>query len=241
MQPNTPVSLRRPAPWGVVRVILLTVLVMAVQTVVWLVAMMIVDAVYPGQAPAGMRTLVGLLVGTPPAIWLVWRLAHVQQQRPAKAYLALKPVGGATLAKWLAAGVGLVIVAELARYFGGQPLVPHNSLVLYTTAGWLPLFVVAIVVVGPVFEELLVRGLLFQGLADTRLGVRGAVVISALLWALPHIQYNAFDIATIFAMGLFLGYARHATGSLWPCLAIHVLNNVISTIETAVLVFLGHG
>jgi membrane protease YdiL (CAAX protease family) len=89
--------------------------------------------------------------------------------------------------------------------------------------------------VAPIWEELLFRGLLIAGLQPTRLGASGAVLVSAAVWALIHGQYDFYGIATIFACGLLFGAARLRTGSILVPIAMHVVQNALALLETAIL------
>ena len=43
-------------------------------------------------------------------------------------------------------------------------------------------------------------------------------------------------MGTVFCVGLFLGYVRLKTGSLPLCILMHMLANLVSTIETEILI-----
>ena len=92
------------------------------------------------------------------------------------------------------------------------------------------------IVAAPLFEEIFFRGFLFQGIRHSKLGAVGAIVITAAVWAMIHMQYNAFQMSLIFLGGLLLGTARLKTDSIQPTIVMHVLWNIIALIETAVVV-----
>ncbi|KGQ20514.1 Abortive infection protein [Lysobacter dokdonensis DS-58] len=79
-----------------------------------------------------------------------------------------------------------------------------------------------VALLGPVFEELVFRGLLLNGMAR-HLDFRWANGIQALLFACMHADPPRFVF--YFAMGLFGGWLVRRTGSLAPAIALHVLNN----------------
>jgi membrane protease YdiL (CAAX protease family) len=66
------------------------------------------------------------------------------------------------------------------------------------------------------------------------MGPIGAVVVTSGVWAVLHVQYDAFDMATVFCSGLLLGTARLVTGSLLVPLALHAAVNLLATVEVAV-------
>ena len=85
----------------------------------------------------------------------------------------------------------------------------------------------AAVIVGPMVEEILFRGLIY-GALEKRFRVSGALVISSFLFALVHLQVVYF--IPIFCLGMVLGWARWKTRSLGLPILIHVLNNGVALI-----------
>jgi membrane protease YdiL (CAAX protease family) len=79
-----------------------------------------------------------------------------------------------------------------------------------------------LVVVAPLTEELLFRGLILRGLLQ-RYGTVPAVMLSALLFALVHA--NPYQFASAITMGVFLAWLLVRTRSLWPCIIAHALFN----------------
>lgn len=86
----------------------------------------------------------------------------------------------------------------------------------------LALDLAALALVPAVAEELLFRGVLY-GAARSRIGATGAVVVTAIAFGLYHGSIYRFAPAAL--GGLFLGFVRAASGSLWPALAFHFANN----------------
>ena len=104
----------------------------------------------------------------------------------------------------------------------------------YETAGFLPLLWFALICLAPMFEEIFFRGFMFSGIRHSRLGGAGAILITSLVWAGIHLQYDAYQMATIFAGGLLLGTARLKTNSVYLTIGMHAIWNILATIETAV-------
>jgi membrane protease YdiL (CAAX protease family) len=82
-----------------------------------------------------------------------------------------------------------------------------------------------LVVVAPVTEELLFRGVILRGLLG-RFSTKWALVISAGLFAVMH--QNPWQAGPAFFLGLLFGWYYLRTQSLWPCIAGHALNNLLS-------------
>ncbi|MFT5587590.1 MAG: membrane protease YdiL (CAAX protease family) [Cognaticolwellia sp.] len=79
-------------------------------------------------------------------------------------------------------------------------------------------------VVAPVYEELLFRGYVFRGLSRSA-GPGVAIGVSALLFAAFH--GDPLHAIAVLPMGLFLGWLRWRTGSIWPSMIAHALNNAV--------------
>lgn len=86
-------------------------------------------------------------------------------------------------------------------------------------------------VAAPFVEEIFFRGFLF-GLYRRRKPLWMAYLASGLLFALPHaspqvgdVLQNAALLASIFALGSLLSWTYQRTGSLYPAMVAHSLNN----------------
>jgi membrane protease YdiL (CAAX protease family) len=84
---------------------------------------------------------------------------------------------------------------------------------------------VAVIVVAPIAEELLFRGFLFRVLR-MRTGFWAAALIDGVLFGLVHGSLVILPVLAFLGVALCWVYER--TGSLFPCIAIHVLNNTIA-------------
>jgi membrane protease YdiL (CAAX protease family) len=96
--------------------------------------------------------------------------------------------------------------------------------------------------VGVLIEELLFRGVVFglaeKAFAGTRIpAATAAIVISAALFGLGHLQYFGFSVATTWRlrsytplMGLVLGWLRSRTESIWPSVSVHAVGNVLAIV-----------
>ena len=94
-------------------------------------------------------------------------------------------------------------------------VVATNDLVVYPMWG----IAVSFVIVGPLTEELLVRGLILRGFLS-RYSVRKAVLASALLSGLVHL--NAWNFIGPTVLGILLAWWFIQTRSMLPCFLGHV-------------------
>ncbi len=84
---------------------------------------------------------------------------------------------------------------------------------------------VGYVVVAPLFEEIVFRGLLY-GTLRRRYRWEWAALLSAALFALAH-GYGWFGFASVFWSGLLWAWVYEKTGSLLPGMLAHALNNLM--------------
>lgn len=84
--------------------------------------------------------------------------------------------------------------------------------------------VLSIAVLPAILEEVVVRGIVMQPLR--RFGDKFAIVASALIFGIMH--GNMVQIPYTIVAGLFMGYLAIATGSLWPSIILHFINNFYS-------------
>lgn len=94
------------------------------------------------------------------------------------------------------------------------------------TAPEVVMAVISMALVPAVVEEIAVRGILMQPLR--RYGDRFAIVASALIFSMLH--GNMVQIPYALFAGMYLGWAVIATGSLWPAIVIHFINNLYSVV-----------
>jgi len=186
-------------------------------------------------ASNGLMLAVMTCVTTPLVFGFAWLFSWIRAGSRTAQYLGLRLAPRKEFIRWSIGMVMLVLLSDAITKLMGRPLVPDSMVEAYQTAGFVPLFWFILIVAAPLAEETLFRGFLFEGLIHSKLGARGAIIVSAGWWASIHLQYDWYGIATIFASGLYLGYVRLRTGSILVTMCLHGLMNFIATAETAVL------
>jgi membrane protease YdiL (CAAX protease family) len=151
-----------------------------------------------------------------------------------KQYLSFYRVRLTTVVKWMAVLAAFAFLTEGSASLFGVDFGGEGMLALYRTTDSIWLFWAAAVVAAPLFEEVMFRGFLFHGFRASFLGTGGAIVLTALLWAAMHIQYNLYGMAFIAGTGILLGIARARTGSLIVPLSLHAALNFSDMVLYAV-------
>lgn len=151
-------------------------------------------------------------------------------------YLGLKPIKLKTI--FIAFGITLAFIAitDSITRLVDRPINPQSMIDMYKTAVVPALLWFAVIIVGPAFEEAFFRGFLFEGFRYSKAGVIGAILITAFVWAIIHVQYEPYEMSVIFVMGIVLGIVRYRTGSLWATFSMHAFMNLIAMVELALSV-----
>lgn len=156
------------------------------------------------------------------AVLLLWfRLRH----KPLGKAAGLRRCSGWTAAFSAFAALGLFVAINLAL-----ALLPEAWLIAYN-ADMAPiastglLTALSIVVMGPLAEELMFRGVI-QTRLERAMPVWAAVVLQAVLFGVTH--GTPVQMAYAFLMGLVFGLLRSRTGSILPGLAAHAAFNAMN-------------
>lgn len=234
----------RPKPWGFWMTIVFTLLILLTFFAVQLVAL--VAHIATTEPPPGATTLekrvdlatkngdvVSLLkileVLVVPAVCVLF--AWLKSGISVREYLALRRVSASTCAVWLGVAVGLAVGLDFGTWLAGRQVVPDVMLDFYRSASYVPLLWLAVVVAAPISEEFVFRGFTFVGLQESWLGTYGTIFVTAIVFAVIHLQYNLAGILSIFVVGLLLGIARVRSNSLFVPIAMHAIHNLIAMLE----------
>lgn len=106
-------------------------------------------------------------------------------------------------------------------------LLPMPSYEMIGRGAWM---ILSLVVMAPVMEELLCRGVVLGSLR-TRYGVVPAWLLSALFFGVLHVQ--PLLVVNAFVLGLILGFIYIATDSIWAVMILHALNNAVAYLQLA--------
>ena len=146
-------------------------------------------------------------------------------------YLALKPFSVRAALGLFGIWLLFMIGSEALTYWLGKtPLDFVDPLYQSVSSVWL--LIAVMVIVAPLYEELIFRGLLWSAIAeqfvDAKRGILVASLVTSVIFALIHMQYGMYEISTIIVLALIFCYARIKSGSLILPMLLHVLNNGVA-------------
>ncbi len=127
--------------------------------------------------------------------------------------------------------VGALVVSVAASQLGEPEGVKQAMDVARTPR----LFVASLAVMAllaPLAEEAVFRGLLYGWVAG-RWGTTVAWFVSSILFAAAHVE--PAHVLLVLPLGLWFGWLRQRTDSLWPSLVAHIVNNGLAVVAAAVI------
>jgi hypothetical protein len=197
-----------------------------------------VDQWASGLDGSGMVLGLVTLVGCPICISFLW-LVCLLRGAPWREYMAWDRPSWKTLLRTAPVVVAFWIASDLVTLALGRPIVPPFMMQAYETAGFLPILLIAVIVIAPIFEETLFRGLAFRGWERSFLTPIGTIVLTSAIWAAMHIQYDWYGMGLVLATGFLLGGIRYFTKSTTVAILAHGLFNLVATIEVVIQVEMG--
>jgi len=142
-----------------------------------------------------------------------------------------RPGDGWWRAGWLV--VALIVAFVIASVLWSEVFNPEKEKLLQQlgsneSTALLLLSAALTCVVAPMCEEFLFRGFIYSAIRNWR-GPWPAALITGLLFGLVHgLSAPAADLLPLAFLGVILCVVYELTGSLYPCILVHLLNNTIA-------------
>lgn len=122
------------------------------------------------------------------------------------------------------ANIFLVQINTIVASFFSEVTIPETPTIV-TTADKL-IFMLALIVVAPITEELLMRGFIMRGLEGK--SIKFAIVLAGVYFGMFHMSYDTI-VPKVLA-GILFCYVVYITDSLYAGIIMHMMNNGISGI-----------
>jgi membrane protease YdiL (CAAX protease family) len=228
---NSPVPVSPPPlrTWDFMETALVCLIAYGVFLLTSGLALTIVLAMHEGAktlSPAQFQAYGAAYIVSSPLTIAVLLVAIRMAGRDFAEYLALNWPSSGELLRALAITAILLLVESLTISVVGtdETLAPYVSA---KQAGGLLIFLIGGCIAVPVMEEFVVRGFMFRGWSQSFLGPVGSIVVTSVLWAMIHTQYNWFGRFWIFVTGLVLGHFRWRSNSTWLTVMVHSAINIV--------------
>lgn len=231
-----------PTPWGRIATFVLGVIALFVGQFVALIALTQWFGTgfshMPDFSGDGVAVTIIIMVSTPVQVCLLMLFAQRRGINPLD-YLGWIVPKRSEVVLGTVGVVAVIVFANAVSWLLGRGIVTEFQSDIYRTAsaaGVLPLFWLwfAVVVATPIGEETLFRGFIFRGWLCNPRDAWPVIIVTALLFAVVHVQYDWYVIGQVCLFGLLLGWMRWATGSTLLTMLLHGLINLEGMVETVV-------
>jgi membrane protease YdiL (CAAX protease family) len=126
--------------------------------------------------------------------------------------------------KWTAAAIGAYLL--FAFLYSALVVVPEQEDIA-DGFGPIPIQILLIVIAAPVSEEICFRGMLYGGLRE-RLPRLAAALLAGLIFGGLHALTGVTAVPPLIFFGFVLALLYERTGSIVPCILLHMLNNSVA-------------
>ena len=187
-------------------------------------------AIIGAEADGGLDTFGNVGVQLATAIgFLMVPMAIAGQRGAATVREILRRLGvqrfkASTALKWTAAAIGAYLLFAMA--YSLLITVPEQEDIA-EGFGPIPVQILLIVFVASVSEEICFRGMLFGGLRE-RLPRFAAALIAGAIFGALHALTGISAVPPLIAFGFLLALLYEKTGSIVPCILLHMLNNSVA-------------
>ena len=154
-------------------------------------------------------------------------LAVAPLGRQALPALGLRPAGWRPV---VLGTVGALVVSVAVTQLGIEPEGIKQAMEIAREPALFAASLFVMAILAPMVEEAVFRGLLYGWLAG-RWGTVAAWIVSSILFAAAHVELA--HVILVFPLGLWFGWLRRRTDSLWPSLVAHMVNNGLAVIASA--------
>jgi membrane protease YdiL (CAAX protease family) len=193
------------------------------------------------QEMGGLTLLVGYTTGTLGGLLVLIFIIRMRQTVAVSDYLGLRWPTVRVAGVSLLIMTGIIIAVTTTASVAGLDLITESMLEQFRAARYPVLLIIAYTCISPIFEEALFRGFILRGLCESRLGLHMGAGLTCLFWTLVYMASFGviadFDAALLLtaehlAVGALLVYTQVYGRSLYLCILLHGLWNLVSLVMT---------
>lgn len=123
-------------------------------------------------------------------------------------------------------GIALLLSQIIGALVPGS-METYQELIGFSLSGSALIAALTVVIIAPIGEELIFRGIIFR-LLEKNLPVVAAIIIQAVLFGIYHM--NIMQGLYVLPLALALGYTAYRTKSVYPCILMHMVNNFMPSL-----------
>ena len=160
--------------------------------------------------------------------WLLWG-----RKKPAedKQYFREKVLRGKNVVMICVGTVGLyfvsILISDIIGIISPETMKEYNEMMDIALGGNIFMAVIAAVVLAPISEECIMRGMIFRNL-QKYFSVPAAIIIQAIMFGIFHM--NWVQGLYVLPIGAALGFVAAKSKSVFPCICMHMFYNFMSVV-----------
>ena len=174
---------------------------------------------------------IAFLISLPLILTVIFFVVKKRRKQPVFSFLGFTAVTKATITKWLAIAASFLLANIITGKIFDRPPFPDWVISAYNATDIIWLFFIAVIILGPIAEEVLYRGYIIRVWSSSAVGPIFSTLLLSIIWAATHWQYDFYDMTWIFLLGILLCISRIQTRSIYPAIIIHTFWNAASTID----------
>lgn len=194
------------------------------------VTRMLTEAIGDGEFMTNL-TVIATAVSLVVAVFFYWLLWGRKKTQEDKQYFREKVLRGKVFLMISVATVGLyflaILIANIIGFVSPDTMEEYNKMMDMALGGNVFMAMLAAVLLAPISEECIMRGMIFQNLKKY-FSAPAAIVIQAVIFGIFHM--NWVQGIYVIPVGLALGFLAEKSKSVLPCIYMHMLNNFMSIV-----------
>jgi len=176
-------------------------------------------------------TVIATAVSAVIAVFFYWLLWGRKRTAEDKRYFHEKVLKGKNFLMISIATVGLyflaILISNIIGIVSPDTMEEYNEMMNMALGGNIFMVLLATIILAPISEECIMRGMIFQNLRKY-FSVPAAIVIQAVIFGIFHM--NWVQGLYVLPVGLALGFVAAKSRSVLPCIFMHMLNNFMSVV-----------
>ena len=176
-------------------------------------------------------TVIATMISAVFAVFFYWLLWGRKKTEEDKQYFREKVLRGKNVVMLCVGTVGLyfvsILISDIIGIISPEIMKEYNDMMDIALGGNILMAIIAAVVLAPISEECIMRGMIFRNLRKY-FSVWVAIVIQAIMFGIFHM--NWVQGLYVIPVALGLGFVAEKSKSVFPCICMHMFYNFMSVV-----------
>lgn len=194
------------------------------------VTRMLTETIQDGEFMTNL-TVIATAISAVFAVFFYWLLWGRKKTAEDKQYFREKVLRGKNVLMLCVGTVGLyfgsILISDIIGIISPETMKEYNEMMDIALGGNIFMAFIAAVVLAPISEECIMRGMIFRNL-QKYFSVPAAIVIQAIMFGIFHM--NWVQGLYVLPIGAALGFVAAKSKSVFPCICMHMFYNFMSVV-----------